>query len=92
MLPPAAVQEVEEVGEELGEGFVFAGLAGHDEEDFVAAVVGDAVHDGAGGIELVGVEGGLQDVAGEAFDVEEYVAGGCRYFGKGCWHFGFWIA
>ncbi len=81
-----AVQEVEEVGEELGDGFVFAGLAGHDEEDFVAAVVVDAVDDGAGGVELVGVEGGLEDVAGEGSMSRRMWRVAAATFG------GFWIS
>jgi len=70
-----AVEEVEQVHKELGDGFVFAGLAGHNEQDFIAAGVGDAIHDGAGGFELVGVEGRFEDVVGEEGYVAHYFVG-----------------
>ena len=75
-----AVQQVEQVAQKLGDRFIFAGLAGHDEQDFVATGTGYAVHNGAGGVELVGVERGLQNVAREGFDVEQDVAGGGHQF------------
>ncbi len=38
----AALEQVEQVDEELGDGFVFAGLAGEDEEEFTAVAAEDA--------------------------------------------------
>jgi hypothetical protein len=66
-----AVVEVEEVDEELGDSFVFAGLAGEDEEEFEASAMEDALQDGAGGLELVGSQGELEDQVGEGIQVGE---------------------
>ena len=69
--PTLELEQVHEVDEELGDGFVFAGLAGEDEEELAAVAVQYAVEDGADGLELVVVEGQLEDVAAEGGDVEE---------------------
>ena len=46
----AALEEVEEVDEELGKGFVFTGLAGKDEEEFAARGCGGWSRGWRGGV------------------------------------------
>jgi hypothetical protein len=67
----AALKQVEQLDEQMGDGFVFAGLAGEDEEEFVALAAEDAGDDGLEGVELVVVERQLEDVAGEGGRVAE---------------------
>jgi hypothetical protein len=57
----STAEEVEQVNEEVGDGFVFAGLAGEEEEVFTAVLVADAFEDGVEGLQLVGVEGTAED-------------------------------
>jgi hypothetical protein len=47
--------DVEEIDEELGDCFVFAGLAGHNDQEFMATMEADRFDDGASGLKLVGV-------------------------------------
>lgn len=49
----SALEKVEQVNEEVGDGFIFAGLAAEKKEEFTAAAVADAVDDGIEGLELV---------------------------------------
>ena len=71
-----SLEEVEEVDEELGQGFVFAGLAGEDEEEFTAVSAADGVENGVERPALVGEEGQADEVAAEGGEVGEEVGEG----------------
>ncbi len=63
----------------MGDGFIFAGLAGEDEEEFAAVVVADGVEDGVEGLELVVVEGQADEMAAERGEVGEERGEGCLH-------------
>ena len=62
---PFAAHQVEQVDEEMGNGFVFAGLATEEEKVLTAVLVADAVDDGVERLQLVGVEGQANDLRGK---------------------------
>jgi hypothetical protein len=68
-LATAKLEEVEEVDEEVGGGLVLAGLAGEDEEELVAPAGEDAVEDGEEWLDLIGMEGAAEKLAGEKGEV-----------------------
>ena len=70
-IAPFALQEVEQVDEQVGDGFVLAALAAEEEQVFTAVLVADAVDDRVERLELVVVEWQPQRAAGEESDISK---------------------
>jgi len=68
-VPALALVEVQQVGLELRGHFVLAGLARHHDGELMSLAGEDRSQDGAGGCELVGSQGPLEDETGEEADV-----------------------
>lgn len=75
-LAAVALEDGQQVDQQMGDGLVFARLAGEDEEEFAAAAIEYRVDDGAQGFDLVGVEGHADEDAREGGDVGQEVVGG----------------
>ncbi len=65
------VKEGQQEADQLGNGLVFAGLAGEDPQELEAAAMEAGVDDGVGRADLVAAQGYFGDQAGEEADGEE---------------------
>lgn len=70
----APLEEVQEVGFELGGELVLARLAAHHDGERAAVAVQHRVEDGAGRLELIGPQGRAEHVAAEELDIGEQAA------------------
>ncbi len=81
-LPVAALQEGQQVDQQLGHRLVLARLAREDQQELAPAAMEHGVDDGPQWLQLVVVEGQADDVAGEEADVIEDMAGHASAVGR----------